>query len=425
MSVEKVTGSECLNYINRKIGFCSHDYNMYGNQPLTQPTQLNGSTPTVIKDLTTCVGTFHQYLRTTIMRWSHDTSKRKIGVVLGRSFEGGYEVALLGNERIAQIGKSGDYGGMEYVNVTFNFGNFVDYTMYPLEDNKCVRDFLPSTIPMINQSGVTVRPQQTPQYSLGVQASEGNIGFDESMNFNPIDHITHKNFVNEFGIIWQYAGQLTTSDWFDLTDDISNTMVFGVRDKRFSTYPLYYMDDPLKVCSGNLYQLACDLAFKTQPYFPGEFANETMLSMYEAEYNTVDVDQNLGVNMTAIPYNIILTNDVNQAKKYLRDGTLPSDAFLFPLDFDNLPQYQSDDTDDSDEDDGGDDDVDDNGRDTDENLPEVPPYTPGSLNNNNVYLLTAGELNDIIDWLWNDVGDVQDIGDLVTKIQGLTSDLIQ
>lgn len=419
MSLEKVTGAECLQYINRMVGFGSHaisggtirnillDANIHVQREGTSSTIYNPG-----------------YYVTNLLRWRHDTSKRKIGLVLGKSEDGGYEVALLGNEKIGN-GQytSGNVGWCDFTSIRFACGLRQDYT-YQLIDSDYKRDDVYSAYPTCSIYG-SIGASGVPAYWIEVNESMTDyLNFDESNDYTPI--WTYYLSLQPFHDNWRYNGQVTQAQVYNLTTNKNTTMVFGHRALNVYEFPKFYQDDPLKVLGGNLYQWACDVAFALEPYFPPTIS-QTAFENYDLEFQLEDVDinNNKGCNLTSVPYNIILTYDENQAKRYLQDGTLPSDAFLFPIDFENLPKYQSDETDDSDEDDGGDGEADDNGRDTDENLPEVPPYTPGSLNNNNVYLMTPGELNQIINWLWNDVGDVQDIDDLVTKIEGLTSDLTQ
>lgn len=419
MSLEKVTGSACLDYINRMVGFGSHSI----SGGTIRNILLNANAHVKREGTSEDISSSGIYV-THLFRWRHDSSKRKVGLVLGTSEDGGYEVALLGNETIANgvYSSVDDPGWCDYTSIRYSCGLRQHYT-YQLIGNKYHRDDAFSVYPTCSIYGA-IGTHGVPAYSIDINEQFNYLNFDESNNYIP--RWTYTSSAQPFHDNWRYNGQTTQSQAYNLTTNKNTTMIFGHRALNIYEFPKFYKDDPLKVLGGNLYQWACDVAFALEPYFPPDILNSAFEN-YDLEFQLEDVDinNNKGCNLTSVPYNIILTYDENQAKRYLQDGTLPSDAFLFPLDFDNLPKYQSDETDDSDEDDGGDGDADDNGRDTDENLPEVPPYTPGSLNNNNVYLMTPGELNQIINWLWNDVGDVQDIDDLVTKIEGLTSDLTQ
>ena len=420
-----VYGSECLQYIDRKIGFVSHSIDYGSNTPLSNIVQLEGSTPSVFTSSgsSSYVGTSKFTYNTTCQRWSHDPTKRKIGLVLGKGADGGLEVALLGDEPIHNS-RGDDNGGIEYSTTKFYFGVGSSYTYHQFTDQTVTRDHLITTYPTCERNPSS-GSNGVPAYCLLRNTGNVGLGYETTLDYNPAENFTANGGDLAFGIIWKYAGALTDQRSYRLTDDKNNTMVFGVRDYTFDTYPIIYKDDPLKCYAGDFYQLACDLAEVATKAIPAKFQTVELIQLYTSEFWTEDIDRTKGVNMTAIPFNLILTNDPNQAKQYLRDGTLPSDAFLYPLDFANIPKYQSDENDDSEEDDDTDDIDDGDERDTDENLPEVPPYTGGSMNNNNVYLLLPGELNEIIDWFWNDVGDVQDLDDLMTKIEGLANNLAQ
>lgn len=413
-----VYDSDCLDYINKPIAFASHsrcsipesvgDSARKGiNYIYKNPNRYGLST----------VGCTHQ---TVVEKWDHNTSKRKIGLVLKKYNDGGLEIAILSDDTI----DTRSSGNMTFSETTFEFGQGSLYTLHPSEGT-VTKDSQITVYPVNNQWGAGVTYDGVPSYALFINGGNYGQTYDTTLNYNPNAHWTQAP--KSFSGVWTKNGSLLYNlpdEYYTLTNDKATTLHFGtgIVSQVDTEYPMIYLDDPLKIFAGNFYQYACDQAADCVPYFPPRFISEVLFNSYSAGWKNEDIKS---TNLTSIPFNLILTNDENQAQKYLRDGTLPSDAFLYPLDFDNLPTYQSDETDDSDEDDGGDGDADDNGRDTDENLPEVPPYTPGSLNNNNVYLMTPGELNQIINWLWNDVGAVQDIDDLVTKIEGLTSDLTQ
>ena len=130
------------------------------------------------------------------------------------------------------------------------------------------------------------------------------------------------------------------------------------------------------------------------------------------------------------PYNLILTYNLDEAKRYVETGELPSDAFLYPFDVDNIPINETggtnaDDSDGTQIDDtistGGDS----GGEDTDDQTTEAPTTTPQALTNNNLYWLTSPQLKGFIEWFWTDATDVTDPQELFEKIQGLYSDLSQ
>lgn len=130
------------------------------------------------------------------------------------------------------------------------------------------------------------------------------------------------------------------------------------------------------------------------------------------------------------PYNLILTHDLEQAKHYVETGDLPSDAFIYPFDVDNIPINKEggtspDDSDGSLPDDTPDTGGDSGGDDVDNAPPRKPSTTPQALTNNNLYWLTNQQLRNFINWFWTDATDVTNPQELFEKIQGLYSDLSQ
>ena len=131
-----------------------------------------------------------------------------------------------------------------------------------------------------------------------------------------------------------------------------------------------------------------------------------------------------------IPYNLILTYDLNAAKNYVETGELPSDAFLYPFDVDNIPINETggtgaEDSDGTQADDSISTGGDSGGEDTDDQNTEAPTNTPQALTNNNLYWLTSQQLKGFIEWFWTDATDVTNPQELFEKIQGLYSDLSQ
>lgn len=126
-------------------------------------------------------------------------------------------------------------------------------------------------------------------------------------------------------------------------------------------------------------------------------------------------------------FNTVLTRDLQSAIKYVDDGILPSDAFLFPFDVDHIPTN----------DDGAnpmppeevpksDTPSEINGDPSDDLTPTplvTPQATPQSLTNNNLYWLLTLQLKNFIDWFWTDATSIASVGDLWDKIKGLYENL--
>lgn len=132
-----------------------------------------------------------------------------------------------------------------------------------------------------------------------------------------------------------------------------------------------------------------------------------------------------------IPFNLILTRNEQEALRYLDTGELPSDAFIYPYNVDNIPTNTSG----EDPDGGGgggipssDVSPDEDGTPADDTDPmptDTPSYSPLRLTNNNLYWLSASDLRQFINWFWTDATDVASWSDLLDKIMGLYENLSQ
>lgn len=125
------------------------------------------------------------------------------------------------------------------------------------------------------------------------------------------------------------------------------------------------------------------------------------------------------------PYNLILTYNLDEAKRYVETGELPSDAFLYPFDVDNIPVNSDGGTgaEDSDGTRGTVDTGDTTWEDTDDQSPSAPGQNGQSLTNNNLYWLSSQQLKSFLDWFWDEATDVSDPSELFEKIQGLYENL--
>ena len=417
-----VTGSDCLEYIDRAIGFGSHDYIVYGNMSTLDLLTHNfiGAKGVNTGDISaeiqyTPAGFETANITTTLFKWSHDPNKRVIGLITDESPDGGLQVAILGNETIANSIYGGNtlfYG--TYLNVHGRF------------------QFNRKTSPPNDWYLVTEKVGGYPQYgeiygfgeSCHAVVNNGvTLGFDDAMDYNP----TNDGFLTSqpFGVIWKYAGaDTTTGGEYTLTNDKNNTMVFGVIQDLydFYDYPNICTENPLAVLGGNLYAAMGRINYDLESVIPTEYPFDINMDMVKIPYpDTIRIDK---TNLTAIPFNLILTRSEQAAKNYLSNGTLPSDAFLYPLDFENLPRYDEDiPTGDEPEDFDDDNEPGNNDRDFDTNLPESPSYTVNQLTNYNWYWLTVADWAAFIRWFWNDIGAYNDFDDIIAKVKGLYNDV--
>jgi hypothetical protein len=422
----KVEGQACLDYIDKPIGFGSHDYVLFGNMPFNDQSSAGVyglfaiNTPRVSGD-----DNRHSMwyggtpISTTLQRWTHDTNKRKIGLVLDYSPDGGLEVALLGNENIAF---SSTNGNMDFYATYLSLvGEYAyDTPATPLGEY---------TLETPREGGYPRYPTDTAQggsCKVCVNAqnpfSQRGLAFDDAMDYTP----TSDGFatLSPFGLIWEYAGLLTSGSRYQLTDDKNNTMVFGkIQDLHGNSYYYYKdcMENPLNFIAGNLYNALGTLNFEGEQVLPQRIPFGMDFNMIKFPANSVELTR---TNLTALPFNLILTNSPAYAKNYLDNGTLPPDAFLYPLDLDNLPRYDDpvptgDEPDDYPDDNTPDDDE----RDFDPTPNEIVSYTVNQLTNYNWYWLTVAQWYEFINWFWNDIGNYSDFDDIIAKVKGLYNDV--
>ena len=130
------------------------------------------------------------------------------------------------------------------------------------------------------------------------------------------------------------------------------------------------------------------------------------------------------------PFNLILTRNLEEAKTYLTTGILPSDAFLYPFDVDNIPINDSGEDPEPEpvEPDTGGDVPNEDGEPKDNVDPTPtadPTQAPITITNNNLYWLSSVEVKNFINWFWTDASDIASVGDLWDKIRGLYENLAQ
>lgn len=201
---------------------------------------------------------------------------------------------------------------------------------------------------------------------------------------------------------WTTA-QASLSHWNDSVIDKSN-------------YDLIYTDsDNLKDINKKIYDYYHDDALR---YFKIDQTNREAHA-YLGTYSTAtwgdhqwSADQ-----VDAMPvrvYNLLVTKNLEQAQKYVADGTLPDDVYVsnkYPGDDDIQP---TDSPDDAGEDGNLKDDV-------DRIVPTKPDATTVTLSDTHYYSMTTQKLQDFFNGLWN-----LDIGDIVfNQVTGIYSNLVE
>lgn len=398
-----VYGSECLEYISKPVGFVDripfgksvHNSYQYGNlnvrsknpNPEVFHTRLD-MYPTELS-----VGTHAQV-------WSHDTSKRVVGLVLGRTDDNGYHVVILGNDTVQNT-------DIKILSTSINVNGYMEY------ENPD-----PLSVELVSK---------TSEFQARFQYGTGNAFYvntvDETLTIDDILDVpcVYKTNVQDYNLsnLEYYSG---ISNTMPLSTDKNRTLTFGTPEHSMGA-DSYILEEltvnPLDMACGDMYVACYNYYQKFGSLCPPAFIDGNYL---------YDWDGNVGLyinsgNGVAVPFNLILTNNEQYAINYVENGVLPPDAWLHPVeDWDNLPNYEPQEDDEPEEDDNT---PDDTTRDITPNPPVIPSFTPTMLSNNNYYWLTVNELSAFISWYWNDIGAVQDIDDLLSKIEGLYNDLSQ
>lgn len=411
-----VRGTDCLQYTNKPIAFVNR-YTGIIDTDYTMALDINVDTQGFLT--TPIYGIITSDSK--IWKWSHNTAKRKIGVVLDVLQDGGYKVLILGDESI----DSGQYGNVEYQKF-FTQNRYKKELKNEPPTTEWVAD--KSTFPEYPTYG-TVYPQDGGCNFYSVKTldslgSETQIPFDDLLDLDsitfPDKYYTRYSITNEsFG----YNNQVLDSDSCML-DDTQNSLIFGFNVSHYNTNVyMNFCDDPLYGLFGNVYNFYTDIS--------RNFNNATSGSKTYSEWENVKNASGrwcYSSNGVGLVYNLILTTDYSLALRYLQDGALPSDAFLFPLDWNNLPKYTPTDANDDDDDGGNPDDDANPSRDVDPTPVVAPSLLPTMFNANNMYWLGIGEFNTFLTWFWYDIQQFSLLNpttwdNLFDNIQGLYADL--
>lgn len=416
-----VEGQSCLDYIDKPIGFGSHDDITYGNMTINAIYNVNNLH--VVGDEQSHSLRYQPFeITTTLLKWYHDTNRRVVGYVMEDSPDGGLKVALLGNERIKNSAnrEAPQTGDCEFINnrlrlrATFEYESPILPTEYTLETQ--LAGGFPN-YPLSYEAGA--KPSSAVYVNNDV---ENAIPFDDSIDYSP--ETTSYISSQPFGCVWEYANEWTIGDSYLLTNDVNNTMVFGVIYDLQQAY-FYFntcLENPLNMISGNLYNALGNMNFRGELVVPTKIPLGTDFNMIDFPFDgSTELER---TNLTSIPFNIILTRSEQYAKNYLNNGTLPPDAFLYPLDWENLPRYDEPvPTSDTPDDYPNDNTPDDDERDFDPTPNEIVSYTVNQLTNYNWYWLTVPQWSAFISWFWNDIGNYSDFDDIIAKVKGLYNDV--
>lgn len=416
----KVTGNACLEYVNKPIAICNKQYGgVNGPQLAENPyTYCVGGKGSNAYGKYHCEFEGHLMGHNAIVKWNHDTSKRVCGYVMGKTDEGGLTVALYGNESINTLQSYGVRTAISY-DITFEHDMDPTDTAVYKKEQPSYPEYRETAAGDWNNPSVYVH------YGSADQANENHYTFDQAIDLKQSDlhlyngtgsHLTNRDWVKYNGVVGSSANRWT------LTKDTATTLIVG-----WPVIPgvtVYFddvcCDDPLKTVLGNLYGFGSYVTQRFNGMVPYSFDPEISIALWSQPTGRPCTK----INYCTLPYNIVLTRNENEAKNYVDNGTLPTDAWLYPLDWANLPVYQDQTPDPDDPDDFPDDDTPgDNARIIDPNLPQTPTFTPSMLSNYNWYWLTVPEYSAFIQWFWNDIGNYTSFTDIIAKIEGLYNDV--
>lgn len=349
--------------------------------------------------------------RLDIFKWTQPG--RVVGLIQGENDDGSLQIALLGND--IKFTYTGSNSNIAYSNTVY----------YAVPQNVDDPDDLPDILTIGDNMQIRVGDEGGGYTVLEDAASYTNFNWRFREHVNSIQDLGSVRTTGVYqGHIIRDSGQTSYLD-MTITKNPENTLILGyganqsVAYCRLNKYPT-----AIYATVGNMFE------FMSKRYED----SKALISSFDNTYmwltsETTIFDQTKTHAWNIEYYNLILTSSQSEALQYLKDGTIPSDAIIHPLDWDSPPRYEND------ENDGGDGSADDdrknnddgedgdNSRDTDPTPIVTPDFTPQRMTNNNLYWLQAGQLEDFIKWFWDEAGDIADLEDLWQKIQGLYNNL--
>lgn len=403
--LQKVTGQDCLSYVDKPLGFAdtrsSYDdpANIYRNCGFYLAKASDGG-----------VGGHANWVQQLAM-FEHDSTKRIVGYVTNHYKDGGMRVVILGNETI-HLSESDLYA----FHMSLSFNGWMKYD-WSVQDQKEIKsDYV---FPPVWDGVATMGYCRASGVQNGKRPS-AHITFDEAIDY---PSVLYKNASYNTYPNFKYRG----NDWrtlhdVQITNNVNNTVTFGENVFTSSsgfTINRELIGNPIQLLGGDFYGLTQQKSSEFYALCPG--------SMTPSDYNNFFLYSGEVVtefNGCCTPFNLLLTENLNYANSYLDSGAIPPDAYLYPLDWNNLPKYDHTPTPDDDPGDNpNNNDPGDNSRIITPNLPQ-PPYTlPSALSNYNWYWLTIGDFASFINWFWNDIGDYNDFDDIIAKVKGLYNDV--
>ena len=369
----------------------------------------------------------------TLVKYNND-GQRKVGYISGMLDDGSYILTILGSGSIPMEAST-----VQYVSTEMKSDSCFNTVLDPVHEEMVVDANIENFL------WVT----QGPNAGVGYAEMCGIINSGSGSYLNELQgslyspnwqNIRYKNEENHVLFLFGYKegqrlGNLTYESRIPLTTNENTTLTIGNSQREY----IYTVRDSMIYhngyanIGGSLKGIETNEILATYTFLDGipteEIRNNTnpLTSRYE-------LGGSIGTMGTYAahycPFNLILTRNLEEAKNYLNTGELPSDAFLYPFDVENIPTNDSGGTPDPGpvDPDSGDDVPDEGGdgdQDTDPTPTVVPNYSPLALTNNNLYWLSGVELKNFINWFWTDATDLATAGDLWDKIRGLYENLSQ
>lgn len=410
--LKKVYGENCLNYINRYIGFATtrgaqdssirdsiYGFDVKASEPSEKAMLLNAGN--------------HFRIHNILYHIPHDVTKRIVGYISEKYEDGGLKVAILGDETLNLDLQRTQFGILSH---EINIRPYCAYQTQAL-GNVTKDDF--DTSPIISNSNV-----QSGKTLVNYRVNNGQLTYDEAIDYTPV----YLKGTDDYGAgtnCFSYQGNRGLQVYNTLTTNKNNTLVFG--DYVLNDIPFFNVFDgnPLRFLGGNLAYTAQYYSIAYSALCPAEFEDGNHFYAYEMPSPLIE-----SYNGVCIPFNLILTEHESDAIAYINNGTLPRDAHLYPLEWDNLPTYnpQTPGQDDDDDDGGNPDDDAKPSRDVDPTPVVAPSLLPTMFNANNMYWLNIGEFNNFLIWFWYDIQqfsvlDPTTWDNLIDNINGLYAQL--
>lgn len=418
-AIGMVTGNDCLKWVKKDIGLTWRNDGAMRSQISTmcKRTFRDGS-------FTAYRSGYGFMPSLECFKVPHDNS-RIIGYVKEKSDDGGFHVVILGSQNFDIRNNWLKSAERKYDIITQ-----MEYEQDLIPLSPTLNDWIPQSDDFETWIYPARRFWHLDMYcgfSYSVNDENSTIPFDDILNADMMPLNT--GYQLQLGGSFKYRGYTSLVSSIQLTNDPDTTLEFGA--DIYETDLGIYIDQD--VCDNPLYGM-----FGSLDMF-GRKLSQEFFAQFNRNYDNLEFAEEIPFNFricitnngVCVPFNLMLTDSLQYAKAYINNGTLPPDAYLFPLDWEDLPKYDPDEDNPDDDDDGGDPDDDgNNDRDIDDTPLNIPSVTPQMLDANNVYWLGVGEYGQFLTWFWYDIQNFSIIDpttwdNLLDNLQGLYNNLAE